>query len=233
MLRLTRQQVREIDRRSIEEFHIPGIVLMENAARAAVDVACDMLDDNCVGEVLILCGGGNNGGDGLAVARLLHNRGADVSLALTIDPAKYKGDALINWQIVSAMQIPWEPANPQKIAGTPALLIVDAIFGTGLSDQPRDPFPAIATAVEQSGVPVLAIDLPSGMDCDTGKPLGACIRATRTITFVAEKVGFAEPGARAYTGDVTVGSIGCPAELIESVANGQARQNCGCSQRDA
>src|SRR5690348_3577057 len=89
MLHLTRAQVREIDRRSIEEYHIPGIVLMENAARAAAEVACDMLDGECVGEVLILCGGGNNGGDGLAVARHMHNRGADVSLALTIDPAKY------------------------------------------------------------------------------------------------------------------------------------------------
>ena len=231
MLRLTRQQVREIDRRSAEEFHIPGIVLMENAARAAADAACDMLDDNCVGEILILCGGGNTGGDGLAVARHLHNRGADVFLALTIDPARYRGDALINWQITSAMDIPWEPADPQKIADTPALLIIDAIFGTGLSEPPRDPFPAIAAAVEQSRVPVLAIDLPSGMDCDTGKPLGACIRAARTITFVAEKIGFAQPGATAYTGEVTVGAIGCPTQLIESVANASIpSQNCGCAQ---
>lgn len=233
MLRLTRQQVREIDRRSIEEFHIPGIILMENAARAAADAACDMLDGDCVGEVLILCGGGNNGGDGLAVARHLHNRGADVSLALTVDPGKYKGEALINWQIASAMQIPWEPADPGKIAGTPALLIIDAIFGTGLSEPPRDPFAAIAAAVEQSRIPVLAIDLPSGMDCDTGKPLGACIRATRTITFVAEKVGFAAAGAGDYTGEVTVGAIGCPPELIESVAHASlARQTCNCHARD-
>lgn len=220
MLRLTRDQVLEIDRRSIEEYHVPGIVLMENAARAAVDAACDMLDGNCVGEVLILCGGGNNGGDGLAVARHLHNDGADVSLALTIDPAHYKGDALINWRIVSAMKLPWEPADPAKIARTTALLIVDAIFGTGLTQPPRDPFPTIAAAVEQSGVPVLAIDLPSGLDCDTGQPLGACIRAARTITFVAEKTGFAAPGAHAYTGEITAGPIGCPRDLIDSIAAG-------------
>jgi NAD(P)H-hydrate epimerase len=219
MLRLTRKQVREIDRRAIEEFHIPGIVLMENAAVAAADVACDMLDGDCVGEVLILCGGGNNGGDGLAVARHLHNRGADVDLALTIDPATYKGDALINWRIVSAMQIPWQPADPHLIARTTALLLVDAIFGTGLSEPARDPFPAIVAAVEHSHVPVLAIDVPSGLDCDTGTPLGACIRAARTITFVAEKVGFAAPSAAAYTGQIAVGSIGCPRELIESVAS--------------
>lgn len=219
MLRLTRSQVREIDRRSIEEYHIPGVVLMENAARAAADAACDILDDNCVGEVLILCGGGNNGGDGLAVARHLHNRGADVSLALAIDPARYKGEAQVNWQIVSAMGLPWGPADPAKIAATTSLLLIDAIFGTGLDQAPRDPFPAIASAVEQSRVPVLAIDLPSGMDCDTGQPLGACIKATRTITFVAEKIGFAQPIAKEYLGEVIVGSIGCPHELIEQVAS--------------
>lgn len=219
MIRLTRAQVREIDRRAIEQYHIPGIVLMENAALGAADVACDMLDDNCVGEVLILCGGGNNGGDGLAVARHLHNHGADVSLALTIHPDRYKGDALINWRIAAAMRIPWQPAAPEQIVGTSAVLLIDAIFGTGLEEPPRDPFPAIAAAVEQSGVPVLAIDLPSGMDCDTGRPLGACIKATRTITFVAEKTGFASPEARPYLGQVIVGSIGCPRELVEQIAS--------------
>ena len=220
MLHLTRAQVREIDRRSIEEYHIPGIVLMENAARAAADVACDMLDGECVGEVLILCGGGNNGGDGLAVARHLHNRGTDVSLALTIDPEKYTGDALINWRIASGMKLEWETASPDKIAGTSALLIIDAIFGTGLERAPRSPFETIVAAVERSGRPVLAIDLPSGLDCDSGVPLGpACIRATRTITFVAEKAGFANPAARAFLGEVSVGSIGCPRELIGDVSS--------------
>jgi NAD(P)H-hydrate epimerase len=215
MLHLTRAQVREIDRRSIEEYHIPGIVLMENAARAAADVACDMLDGECVGEVLILCGGGNNGGDGLAVARHLHNQGSEVSLALTIDPGKYTDDALINWRIVSAMKIEWGMASPEKIAGTSALLIIDAIFGTGLEKAPRPPFPEIVAAVGRSGRPVLAIDLPSGMDCDTGLPLGpACIKATRTITFVAQKAGFVNPAAKPYLGEVTVGSIGCPRELV-------------------
>ena len=218
MIRLSRSQLRQIDRRSIEHYHLPGIVLMENAARAAAEVACDMLDGECVGEVLIVCGGGNNGGDGLALARHLHNRGADVSLALTIDPARYKGDALTNWQIASAMKLPWEPATPERIAHTSAVLLIDAVFGTGLTEPPRDPFPAIVEAVAQSRAPVLSIDLPSGMDCDTGQPLGACIRATRTITFVAEKVGFNTPAARPYLGQVTVGSIGCPIDLIEQIA---------------
>jgi NAD(P)H-hydrate epimerase len=218
MIHLTRSQVREIDRRSTEDFHIPGIVLMENAARAATDVAIEMLGENRAGPVLILCGGGNNGGDGLAVARHLHNHGAKVSLSLTIDPAKYNGHALINWRIITAMKILWTVADPAAIAATSAALLIDAIFGTGLSDAPREPFAEIAKAVHASGIPVLAIDLPSGLDCDTGNPLGDCIRATRTITFVAEKIGFANPVARPYLGNVVVGSIGCPVELIAEIA---------------
>jgi NAD(P)H-hydrate epimerase len=217
MLRLTRDQVREIDRRSIEEYHIPGIVLMENAAIGATNVALELLAGTRDPSALILCGGGNNGGDGLAVARHLHNHGVRVSLALTIDPTTYKGDALINWNIVQAMKLPRQKAEPAMIATTKTTLIIDAIFGTGLNSAPRKPFPQIVEAIARNGAPVLAIDLPSGLNCDTGKPPGACVRATRTVTFVAEKVGFAEPGARELLGDVMVVSIGCPYELISQL----------------
>lgn len=218
MLRLTRSQVREIDRLSTERYHVPGIVLMENAARGAAGVACEMLGPGRGKSVLAVCGGGNNGGDGLAVARHLHNRGHRVSLALTIDPAKYKGDALVNWQIVSAMNLPFRPATPDELTAAKPDLLLDAIFGTGLTDAPRDPFPALVDAIARSKIPVLAIDLPSGLDCDTGRPPGACVRAARTVTFVAEKAGFAAPDARPFLGTVTVASIGCPAELIAEVA---------------
>lgn len=218
MFRLTRSQVREIDRRAIEAYHIPGVVLMENAARAAADVVCQMLPNDCGGEVLILCGGGNNGGDGLALARHIHNRGAEVRIALTVDPKRYEGDALINWRIISMMNLPVKSATPELIRNTSALLLVDAIFGTGLAQSPREPFGALADAVNRSATPVLAIDIPSGLDCDTGIPPGPCIRATRTITFVAEKTGFANPDARQWLGEVTVGDIGCPRELITAVA---------------
>ena len=218
MLYLSRSQVRAIDRESIERYQIPGIVLMENAALSAARVAQEMLPKPAGSRVLVLCGGGNNGGDGLAIARHLHNAGMTVHLALTIDPAKYQGDALINWQIVQAMNLRWSTAEAQQIAREPADLIIDAIFGTGLTEAPRPPFGYIADAVASNGAPVLAIDLPSGLDCDTGRPPGACIAATRTITFVAEKIGFAQPEARRWLGEVTVGSIGCPRELIERVA---------------
>jgi len=218
MIRLTRWQSHQIDRLSMEQYHLPGIVLMENAARSAADAACDMLGGVRGRNVLILCGGGNNGGDGLAVARHLHNRGAEISIALTIDPSRYHADARTNWDIVSAMRLPCHPAQPEAIAQSQADLLVDAIFGTGLTDAPRDPFPMIVDAITHAGRPVLAIDLPSGMDCDTGQPPGACVRATRTITFVAEKAGFAAPSAQQYLGTVTVGDIGCPVELLTQIS---------------
>ena len=205
-MRLTRAQSREIDRRSVEEFHIPTLVLMENASRAVADVATSLLRGRR--RVLIICGGGNNGGDGLAAARHLHNRGCNVAIALTIDPAKFRGDALINWNIIRAMKLPL--VDPLPLIDTD--LIIDAMFGTGLDRPPQPPFDDVIESVNRSGLPVLAIDVPSGLDCDTGKPLGACVRARATVTFVAEKIGF--PNAAEWVGNVTIGDIGCPRELF-------------------
>ena len=211
-LRLTRDQVREIDRRSIEDYHIPGVVLMENAARAVTDTAMEYLSRGK--KALILCGGGNNGGDGLAVARHLHNRGVDVHIGLTLPPEKYRGDALINWNIIRAMALPFAAITPEEIAQSHADLIIDAIFGTGLQQAPRPPFGDIAASLRKLGRLVLAVDLPSGMDCDTGNALGDCIAATVTVTFVAEKAGFANPASKQFTGRIVVGDIGCPVELL-------------------
>jgi NAD(P)H-hydrate epimerase len=218
MLHLSRSQLREIDRRAEADYKIPGIVLMENAARAVVDRAVELLSDECCGSVLVLCGGGNNGGDGLAVARHLHNRGCGAIIGLCCDPTKYKGDALINWQIVTAMKIPAKPFEMGMLTDPPPMLIIDAIFGTGLSEVPRAPFASIAEAVNHAGSPILAVDIPSGLDCDTGKPLGACVRAGCTVTFVAEKIGFQHAEARKYLGHVIVGDIGCPTELVRAAA---------------
>lgn len=219
MRRLTRDQVRSIDRLSLERYGIPGIVLMENAARAVADVAWDMLGGRPA-PVLILCGGGNNGGDGLAAARHLHNRGAAVTIGLLVDPAKYAGDARSNWAIVTAMGMPARPFTADLLVGRNLSLVIDAVFGTGLDRPPGDPFPAIAMQVDEVGVPVLAIDVPSGLDCDTGEPPGVCIAASRTVTFVAEKVGFAHEAATQYLGQVTVADIGCPRELVDEIARG-------------
>lgn len=213
---LTRAQVREIDRLAVERYHIPSIVLMENASRAVADAARQELGQDA-GRVLLLAGGGNNGGDALAAARHLHNAGCAVGIGLTIDPNKFKGDALVNWRIISAMKLPTFHATPEAIASERCDLIVDGIFGTGLTEPPREPFPAIVDAIAAKKVAVVAIDLPSGLDCDRGEPLGPCIRAQRTVTFVAQKTGFANPASAMYTGAVTVAGIGCPRELLDAV----------------
>lgn len=220
-LTLSRAQVRNVDRISIETFGVPGIVLMENAARGAAQAIAD--EAFLHRRVLILCGGGNNGGDGLAIARHLHNRGCTVTVGLCTDPARYQGDALINWNIVRSMNLPVVEATPiwldqhlQTATPPEQLLIIDAIFGTGLSAAPRDPFSAVAERVNASPCPVVAIDLPSGLDCDTGTPLGrVAVRAGLTVTFVGSKRGFAHPASAEYTGRVKVVDIGCPIEAIE------------------
>ena len=201
---------------SVERYGIPGVVLMENAARAAADVACQMAPR---GLVVVVCGGGNNGGDGLAMARHLHNRGWEAVIALAADPAKYQHEARANWEIISAMKLP--AIQAEEMGKFRPSLVADAIFGTGLTQSPRPPFAALVAAIHGFGCPILAIDIPSGLDCDTGKPLGPCVRATRTVTFVAEKAGFAAAEARPFLGEVTVGDIGCPVELISEVI-----QNC-------
>lgn len=218
MVRLTRKQVREVDRLAVERYGMPSIVLMENAARAVAEEAWMMLQQRAGRSVLILCGGGNNGGDGLAAARHLHNRGVDVQIALTTDPDGYKGDALTNYNIIRKMGLPCEAAAADRLHRKAYDLVIDAIFGTGLTQCPRPPFEQLAAAVNSMEVDVLAVDIPSGLDCDTGKPLGPCIRARQTVTFVATKVGFAALEASEFTGDVTIADIGCPRELIDQVA---------------
>lgn len=212
--------MREIDRRAIEEYHIPGIVLMENAARGVADVAMEMLSViDRRQTVTIICGSGNNGGDGFAVARHLHNHGVDVLIgqAWSDEP---KGDAATNLAIARAMKVrilPWESV-PSVMDGF-GDLVIDALFGTGLSRAIGEPLDFLVSGMEtRSKLPILAIDVPSGLDCDTGEPLGACVKAARTVTFVAEKAGFANPRSKEFTGEIIVADIGCPRELIDEVA---------------
>lgn len=212
---LTRKQVREVDRIAIEEYGIPGVVLMENAARGVADVAVAMLAGAAGPRVLIVCGGGNNGGDGFAVARHLHVRGVAVVVVETADPGTLPPDAQVNRDILGRIgSIPVVAAG-----GAPAFegftLIVDALLGTGATSPPRPAADELIRRMNAAGRPILAIDLPSGLDCDAGRPLGdACVWATKTVTFVAEKAGFASPESRAYTGEVVVADIGAPPEVV-------------------
>ncbi len=223
---LSRQQVREVDRIAIEELGIPGVVLMENAALGATSVALKMLQSK-PGCVAILCGGGNNGGDGYAIARMLANKEVEVKLLNLLDIDALKGDALLNRRICERMNIEADSLESRGGYGwlgaelSGCALIIDGLLGTGFRGEVRAPVDEIIKQVNAasraSDVSVLALDLPSGLDCDSGQPAETTIRATRTVTFVAEKRGFASPASRDWTGEVSVASIGAPPALIGRV----------------
>ncbi|HXG11682.1 MAG TPA: NAD(P)H-hydrate epimerase [Gemmataceae bacterium] len=215
---LSRDEVRTIDRRAIEEFGVPGVVLMENAGRGTAEL---LLALGIQGPVVICCGKGNNGGDGFVIARHLDNRRVPVRVLLFCRPEELTGDAAINYHIVSKSGLPLavHAQTPLDLAAVQAELaaadwIVDALFGTGLSGPVRAPFDQIIGAINESSARVLAVDIPSGLDCDTGQPLGATVRAHHTATFVAQKKGFTEPAARPWLGQVHVIDIGAPRCLI-------------------
>lgn len=224
----SRAAVRELDRVAINEFAIPGIVLMENAAAALEEVALQMLVGAPDRGVLICCGPGNNGGDGLALARRLHNRGHRVALLLAAPRDTFHGDALTNLNIASRMTIPTcelDASSADRLFGvvdakaTLPTLIVDSLFGTGLDrpiGPPIDRAVRWVNSLREQGSRVLAVDLPSGLDCDTGEPLGEdVIRADVTLTLAGRKRGFDNPASRTYTGRVEVGDIGVPVELLK------------------
>jgi NAD(P)H-hydrate epimerase len=202
---LTREQVRAIDRRAIEEFGVPGIVLMENAGRGAAEV---LLALGARGPVLACCGKGNNGGDGFVIARHLDNRGLPVRVLLFAKPEELTGDAAINFTIIRRSRVPWEVRNGPPLEA--AEWIVDALFGTGLAGAVRPPFDAVIAAINSGGAKVLAVDIPSGLDCDTGEPLGPTVRADHTVTFVAAKKGFENPASQQWVGAIHVVDIGAP-----------------------
>ncbi|QDV70802.1 Bifunctional NAD(P)H-hydrate repair enzyme Nnr [Rosistilla carotiformis] len=217
---LTRAEVRSIDEIAIGEYGMPGICLMENAGRGAAE---QIVAHTPANEIAILCGGGNNGGDGFVIARHLELMGRRPHVFLLADPGKLAGDALTNWQIAMAGKIACEvvderslPSLQRKLAD--AACIVDAMLGTGASGDPRG---AIALAIQAANAAKafrVAIDLPSGLDCDTGSPGNPCFRADLTCTFVAEKIGFDAAGAREFTGTIRVVPIGAPADLMNRYA---------------
>lgn len=213
-----RDSIRAVDQVAIEEYGIPGIMLMENAARGLCDEAMKMLD--AAGEispfVLIICGSGNNGGDGYALARHLHNRGVQAAIVPLGEPQP-DSDAGINAAICRKMDllhIPPEAMN-QFASANHISLIVDAIFGTGLDRPVTGRAAAIIEWINRATAPVLAVDVPSGIDCNSGEALGMAVRATRTVTFVGQKIGFAELHAQKLLGEVVVVDIGAPRELAE------------------
>ena len=210
---LDRDAVRAVDRAAIDEYGIPGVVLMENAARALAVEALAMMP-KAAGLVVIVCGRGNNGGDGWALARHLHNAGSDVRIA-PLGAPREGGDAAVNCRICRNMNLREIAPDDLPAHLADCDLVVDAIFGTGLDRAVTGTAATVIQSINGSGRPVLAVDVPSGLDCDTGQPLGSTVRAARTVTFVARKPAMNVESATAYTGEVVVADIGAPVELLE------------------
>jgi NAD(P)H-hydrate epimerase len=215
---LTRDEVRDIDRRAIQELGLPGIVLMENAGRGAAELLIGLGID---GPVTIAAGKGNNGGDGFVIARHLANHGFDVRVLLFADPHELTGDALTNYLVLCAARMsphlcaehgPTDWGDELRSTSW----IVDALLGTGTRGSVREPLATVIDQINAARVRVFAVDLPSGLDCDTGQPLGPCVRAAHTATFVGPKRGFDVPAAAPYTGQVHVIDIGVPQSLLQN-----------------
>jgi len=216
---LSRRWVREVDRRAIEEYGMSGLVLMESAARGSVDVLMSL---GCAGPVAIACGKGNNAGDGFAMARHLDLRRIPVKVLLFSSPADYRGDAATNLRILQRSSISLVVLDPfdvtrlnQALAG--ADWILDALLGTGSTGDPRPPLDQVITCLNRHPGKKFAVDIPSGLDCDTGKASATTFRADHTITFVAAKPGLVVSEAKPFVGELHVVDIGVPRVLIEEI----------------
>ena len=215
---VTREVSRGVDRSAVEQYGIESVLLMENAGRGAADLAMGRFDAT---HAVIVGGVGQNGGDGWVVARHLHLRGFSPKAVLVGKPDDVGGDAATNLAILTRLGIPLEVVDPQTAptnareritkACAGASMVVDGLFGTGLSRPLDGTYAAAVEAVNRCGRPVLSLDIPSGVDADTGAILGQAIRATTTATFALHKRGLhQEPGA-VLAGEVRLVSIGAPA----------------------
>jgi len=211
---LTRQQARDFDNWAINNAGVPGAVLMENAGRGCAEIIISELKKSGGDKVCVFCGTGNNGGDGFVIARHLKNEGFKVKIGLCGKSSKIKGDAEINYKITRNMKIAIKELDLNNIEkgvkdiASDSNLIVDAIFGTGLTGEISGEFEKLINAINSLNKPIIAVDIPSGLDCDSGLPLGAAIRATKTVTFAAAKKGFRNPDCAKYTGEIYIASIG-------------------------
>ncbi|RKY36970.1 MAG: NAD(P)H-hydrate epimerase [Candidatus Omnitrophota bacterium] len=220
MLKVTAQQMKNIDHLAQEKFFIPGIILMENAGLRAAEAAVSLLKRRKDKRIFIFCGPGNNGGDGFVVARHLINNDIKVLVFLLAESQKLKGDALINYNILVKMKAPViEFANIFHLKNAKqtlkkAGLIIDAIFGIGLNKNIEGGFEKIIDLINQSGVPVLSLDTPSGLCATTGKILKTCIKAHTTVTFAAAKKGFFIKQGPDKTGKLLIADISMPRGLL-------------------
>jgi NAD(P)H-hydrate epimerase len=257
---LSREEVRRLDTQAAAELELPTLLLMENAGRGAAGWFAELVGaiaptaggrpflwsldapiphGPALPRVLVLCGPGNNGGDGAVVARHLDAWGFPLRVLWFARADQLRGDAAVQWSILQKSgvdQSGWldehaaQSEPPRSNLGSvlaAADWIVDGLLGTGLSRPVDGPLRSMIEAMNSSGKPVFALDLPSGLDADSGQPLGVAVRACATATFVAPKLGFTAPGAADYTGAVAVIDIGLPRRLLAPYLHGNRRMDSG------
>lgn len=224
---LDRRQTQEIDRRAIDEFGMSSLVLMENAGRGVADTLTAL---DVRGPVVVCCGKGNNAGDGFVLARHLDLRSIGVEVLVWADVEELAADAGHNFAILEKSGIPLQIFGKRHDAArlsasvARADWVVDALLGTGAQGEPRAPLDAVIAQLNRCNRPILAIDLPSGLDCDTGVAAAQTIRAQHTCTFVAAKPGFFAPNAASYIGELHVLDIGAPRRLTEQYLRDSAKR---------
>lgn len=214
---LTRDQMRELDRKAIQELGIPSVCLMELAGLAVARETEALIEGG--GPVVVVAGRGNNGGDGYVAARHLANRGLETQVLVLAPEEQIAGDARINLDIILRMgllvrflatPVRWEVYRDHLER---ASVVVDALLGTGLRGEVREPARAAIEVLNKAAKRVVAVDVPSGLDCDTGQPLGLAVRATVTVTFARAKVGLLQDASTPYVGRLVVADIGIPPSL--------------------
>ncbi|MGD2053890.1 MAG: NAD(P)H-hydrate dehydratase [Gammaproteobacteria bacterium] len=204
--------VARLDQIAINDYGIPGYTLMRRAGRAVIDVVMQHYAD--AQTLLVLCGAGNNAGDGYVVARLAQARGLDVRVVSMIDPHRLQGDAQQAWQHWQECGETVRYHDDLTIDGD---IIIDALLGTGLTRELEGDWKALVHAVNQSGIPVIAVDIPSGLNADTGAISGAAIDAQRTVSFIGLKKGMFTGSGKACSGDISFDDLGVPPPACESV----------------
>lgn len=221
MLIVTASEMATMDKRTIEEIGIPGMVLMENAARGAAAFFLEVMPDLASRRICVLAGLGNNAGDGFVLARLFHGKGADVRVVCLQSPAKLIGEAAVNFDVLRKIGVPieiWDESADfacQWRTVAECGVVIDAILGTGLKGEVRGVYREVIEALNCLPMPVLSVDIPTGLDSTTGRPLGVAVRATATATFGYVKLGQVVECGNEYVGRLSVIDIGIPPMVAE------------------
>ncbi|MBJ6726313.1 NAD(P)H-hydrate dehydratase [Geomesophilobacter sediminis] len=217
------ETMQQMDQRTIREFGISGLTLMENAGRGCADAICDRFGAASGRRVLIVAGKGNNGGDGYVIARYLRERGWQATVLLLASPDQIRGDAATNLERLGGEGV---IIAPEGVAAYAELfpssdLVVDALLGTGVKSEVTGVYAEAIGAINAAGVPVVAVDLPSGVDANTGRVLGVAVKAELTVTFALAKLGNVQfPGAE-HSGKLVIVDIGMPKQVVDAAPGGE------------